>query len=213
MYAQSSSWCPQPLLTSTQKDALARHLNLYFPGLSSVLSFASLSVRPLFLSVYETHILQLAASALRPALKAVILSLLPGLEDETSEDYERIVAALDKLRDTVRNHSDEIADAKTEVGSSHFWQCFFLATITNASRRQGALAYLVRRLPKFRLPQRRASISSQSATSSETLPVEAEAAIAPEPGLLIRCFEECPRIGIVFPTLCPWKLCENPASP
>lgn len=119
------------------------------------------------------------------------MSLLPGLEDESSEDFERIVAALDKLRDTVRNDSDEIADAdaKTEVGSSHFWQCFFLATITNASRRQGALAYLVRRLPKFCLSQRRASISSQLATSSETLPVEAEAAIAPEPGLLIRCFE------------------------
>ena len=185
----SPSRRPPPLLTSTQKDALARDLNLYFPGLSSVLSFASLSVRPLFLSVYETHILQLAASALRPALKAVILSLLPGLEDETSEDFERMVAALDKLRDTVRNDSDEIADAKTEVGSSHFWQCFFLATITNASRRQGALAYLVRRLPKFRISQRRASFTSQSGTPSETLPVEAEAAISPEPGLLIRCFE------------------------
>ncbi|OAF99698.1 uncharacterized protein CC84DRAFT_1156730 [Paraphaeosphaeria sporulosa] len=177
------------LFATIGKDALARDLNLYFPGLSSVLSFASLSVRPLFLSVYENYILKLDASALRPALKAVILSLLPGLEDETSEDFERMTSALDKLRSAVKSHSDEISEARTEAGSSHFWQCFFLATITNASRRQGALAYLVRRLPKFSLPQRRGSVAGESSALSEGLPAEAEAAITPEPGLLIRCFE------------------------
>ncbi|KAF9731537.1 hypothetical protein PMIN06_009588 [Paraphaeosphaeria minitans] len=181
------------LFATIGKDALARDLNLYFPGLSSVLSFASLSVRPLFLSIYESHILKLDASALRPALKAVILSLLPGLEDETSEDFERMLSALDKLRSAVRSHSGEISGARTEAGSSHFWQCFFLATITNASRRQGALAYLVRRLPKFSLPQRRASVAGEVGALSEGLPAEAEAeaeaAITPEPGLLIRCFE------------------------
>ena len=100
-----------------------------------------------------------------------------------------MVSALDKLREAVANESDEIADARTEAASSHFWQCFFLATITNASRRQGALAYLVRRLPKFHLPRRRASVASQAGAPSEGLLVEAEAAISPEPGLLIRCFE------------------------
>ncbi|KAJ4348378.1 uncharacterized protein N0V89_009752 [Didymosphaeria variabile] len=177
------------LFATIGKDALARDLGLYFPGLSSVLSFASLSVRPLFLTVYESHILKLDGSALRPALKAVILSLLPGLEDETSEDFERMVSALDKLREAVRSRSEGVSDAKTEAGSSHFWQCFFLAAITNASRRQGALAYLVRRLPKFSLPQRRASVATDSGALSEGLLVEAEAAITPEPGLLIRCFE------------------------
>ncbi|KAH7137948.1 Dopey, N-terminal-domain-containing protein [Dendryphion nanum] len=158
------------------KEALARDLIIYFPGLAPVLSFASLSVRPLFLSVLEGHILRLEGGALRPALKAVILSLLPGLEDETSEDFERMAAALDKLRETVEPQSDEVSQLKSEGASSHFWQCFFLATITNASRRQGALAFLVRRLPNFRL-------------SSNSLSAEAEAAISPEPGLLIRCFE------------------------
>jgi len=173
-----------------QKDTLARDLNLYFPGLASVLSFASLTVRPLFLSVFENHVLKLDGSALRPALKAIILSLLPGLEDETSEDFERIVSALDKLRDAVRSSVDEITDARTDGASSHFWQCFFLSAITNASRRQGALAYLARRLPKFGLPQRRGSIASVATTATfEGLSVEAEAAISPEPGLLIRCFE------------------------
>ncbi|KAF2641198.1 hypothetical protein P280DRAFT_548946 [Massarina eburnea CBS 473.64] len=171
------------------QDALARDLNLYFPGLASVLSFASLSVRPLFLSVFESHILRLGAAALRPALKAIVLSILPGLEDETSEDFERMVAALDRLRDAVKTQSEEITDVKSEGSSSHFWQCFFLATITNASRRQGALAYLVRRLPKFGVYKGQGSITPDTTISSDSLPAEAEAAISPEPGLLIRCFE------------------------
>jgi hypothetical protein len=171
-----------------QKDALARDLKLYFPGLASVLSFASLSVRPLFLSVFERHILKLDGAALRPALKAIILSLLPGLEDETSEDFERMVSATEKLRNAVQDNSGEISEGKTTSGSSHFWQCFFLAAITNASRRQGALAFLVRRLPKFGRSNRRNS-PSDAAIPSDDLPAEAEAAISPEPGLLIRCFE------------------------
>lgn len=154
-----------------------------------MLSFASLSVRPLFLSIFESHILKLDGAALRPALKAVILSILPGLEDETSEDFERIVSALDKLRDAVKTHTDDITDAKSESSSSHFWQCFFLAIITNSSRRQGALAYLARRLPKFRLSSRRGSMTPDAIASTDSLPAEAEAAVSPEPGLLIRCFE------------------------
>ena len=176
-------------LTGTQRDALARDLNLYFPGLASVLSFASLSVRPLFLTLFEKYILKLDGAALRPPLKAVILCLLPGLEDESSEDFERMVSALDQLRTMVQHHSDEITDAKGENGSSHFWQCFFLAAITNSSRRQGALAYLVRRLPKFGFPNRRGSFANETPPSGESIPAEAEAAISPEPGLLIRCFE------------------------
>ncbi|KAF2008205.1 hypothetical protein P154DRAFT_479752 [Amniculicola lignicola CBS 123094] len=170
-------------------DALSRDLHLYFPGLATVLSFASLSVRPLFLSIFEKYILKIDGAALRPALKAIILSILPGLEDETSEDFERMVAALDKLRESVKVQSSEIADAKNDSGSSHFWQCFFLAAITNASRRQGALAYLIRRLPRFGVSNGRAFSSPGNAISPGSLPIEAEGAISPEPGLLIRCFE------------------------
>ena len=157
-------------------------------------SFASLSVRPLFLSIFENHILKLDAQALRPALKATILALLPGLEDETSEDFERMFSALDKLRKAIEDPSSEVSSGS---GSSHFWQCFFLATITNASRRQGALAFLVRRLPKFGLSRRRSVSPSEPSTPTSRLSAEAEAAISPEPGLLIRCFES----GLLDPQL------------
>jgi hypothetical protein len=172
-----------------QKDALAGDLSIYFPGLASVLSFASLSVRPLFLSLFEGHILKLGGDALRPALKAVILALLPGLEDETSEDFERMVTAMDKLREAVEASPDEVSHVRGSSGSSHFWQCFFLATITNVSRRQGALAFLVRRLPKFGVSRSQDLDSLEASISTTGLAAEAQAAISPEPGLLIRCFE------------------------
>lgn len=188
VYAHTSPVSGWQMLTHAQKDTLARDLNLYFPGLAPVLSFASLSVRPLYLALFEKHILRLDGAALRPALKAIILSLLPGLEDETSEDFEHMVSATEKLRNAVHEDPDEVADSKTASGSSHFWQCFFLATITNASRRQGALAFLVRRLPKFGRPNRR-NAPSDASMPSENPSAEAEAATSPEPGLLIRCFE------------------------
>ena len=170
-----------PPTKPAQKKTLGRDLGLYFPGLAPVLSFASLSVRPLFLSLLEKYILRLDGDALRPALKAIILCLLPGLEDETSEDFERMAHALAKVRNAIRASSD--GDAKEESGVSHFWQCLFLATITNPSRRQGALAFLARRLPKF------ANQSQPGEKTRRVLSKEAEAAISPEPGLLIRSFE------------------------
>ncbi|KAF1929119.1 uncharacterized protein M421DRAFT_146930 [Didymella exigua CBS 183.55] len=172
------------IFSTIGKGPLARDLTLYLPGLATTLSFASLSVRPIFLSIFEDHILKLDGAALRPALKAIVLSLLPGLEDETSEDFERMVSALDKLRRAVQDQTNDMVDAKSNNGhASHFWQCFFLASITNASRRQGALAFLTRRLPKFGLP------APKNGMQSGSLSLEAEAAVHPEPGLLIRCFE------------------------
>lgn len=95
-----------------------------------------------------------------------------------------MVSAMDRLRKAVQDQTNDMADVKSNNGhASHFWQCFFLASITNASRRQGALAFLTRRLPKFGLP------ASTNTTQGASLPLEAEAAVHPEPGLLIRCFE------------------------
>lgn len=186
IYTQSS----QGNCSHFQKSALSRDFHVYFPGLASVLSFASLSVRPAFLSIIETYVLAVDAQALRPALKSIILCLLPGLEDETAEDFERIVQIVDKLRFTISGDDGRRNDGAGDAQDSYFWQCFFLATITNVPRRQGALAYLVRRLPQFATKQRRNSAGTEGGDGepAEALSMAAEAAIAPEPGLLIRCF-------------------------
>jgi hypothetical protein len=127
--------------------------------------------------------LKLDSEHIRPATKSLILSLLPGIEDETSEDFDRAFRILDILR---RSSSRDIEDGSDIQGKDgYFWQCFFLAVITNPSRRQGALAFLTRKLPNF-TPSDGPSGSSQSEDGA--LPMAAQAAINPEPGLLVRCF-------------------------
>lgn len=157
---------------------LSNDLLLYLPGLSSTLSFASLTVRSPFLVLFETHILPLDSATLRPAFKAIILALLPGLEDETSEDFEQTYKLVDGLRDAVRPEG-----AKDE----YFWQCFFLASITGSNRRLGALAYLNRELPK--LGYRKENFPSSINDVPEEAALEsAKVLTSPEGGLLIRCF-------------------------
>lgn len=164
-------------------EALSRELQIYLPGLSSVLSFASLSVRPYFLAIFDNYIVPLDFATIRPALKAIILSLLPGLEDEGSEDFEKVLETLDKFRTRPTEDSKFPAqEMEWEARYSFFWQCFFLATITSTSRRQGALAYLSRKLPRFG-----AKTTHESQQDAAELSAEAQAALSPEPGLLVRC--------------------------
>jgi hypothetical protein len=161
---------------------------LYLPGLAPTLTFASLTVRPLFLSLVEGYIVDLEPWAIRPALKAIILALLPGLEEETSDDFEPTLRTFNKLRDAAGRLETQ---RTSEAGASgqYFWQCLFLASITNPSRRLGVLAYLNRFLPKLGISDRRPSTAGGNDVLD--IPPEmlaaADSVILPEPGLLIRC--------------------------
>lgn len=177
-------------LTNGQRDGLGRDLPLYLPGLSPTLSFASLSVKPALLSLFETFILAVSPVNLRSALKAILLALLPGLEDETSEEFERTFVILNKFRAVVGLEPAQDSGLEDGFRDQFFWQCIFLASITSSSRRQGALSYLTRSLPKLGAPWNPNSASaSPSKKNLAWLPPEIEAVASPEPGLLIRCFD------------------------
>lgn len=173
-----------------QRDGLGRDLPLYLPGLSPTLSFASLSVKPTLLSLFETFILAVSPVHLRSALKAIHLALLPGLEDETSEEFERTYVILNKFRAVVGLEAAQDSGHEDVLRDQFFWQCLFLASITSSSRRQGALSYLTRSLPKLGAPWNTNSASASSRQENAAwLPPEIEAVASPEPGLLIRCFD------------------------
>lgn len=175
------------ILSILGKDALGKSLHIYLPSLLPVPSFASLSVRPLYYAIFEDYIIKLDPSDLRSATKSLILCLLPGIEDETSEDFERALRIIDDLRRTSAQEVEDDREADTKDG--FFWQCFFLAVITNPSRRQGALAYLTRKLPNFS-PLKATSLGAENGDHDHraNLTTAAEAVITPEPGLLMRCF-------------------------
>ena len=158
------------------------------------MSFASLSVKPSLLSIFETFFLTLGPEALRPALKAIVLALLPGLEEETGEEFERTLNILNRLKDVIGQGGKTNTYSLDASGDQYFWQCLFLASITSPSRRQGALAYLVRNLPRLGPAPDTIPASSQpngnSAPSSDVQDLSGaiQAVASPEPGLLVRCF-------------------------
>ncbi|KAK1600247.1 Dopey, N-terminal-domain-containing protein [Colletotrichum navitas] len=169
-------------------DGLSKDLPLYLPGLASTFSFASLSVRSPFLDLLEHHFLDLDPRSLRPAMKSVVLALLPGLEDETSEDFDRTLRLMDSFKAAIRPADSEELDGPHSAGDDFFWQCFFLASITGSSRRAGALAYLVRNLPKLGEPVVHGKSAKNGVQDDEKSAQLATMVTSPEPGLLLRSF-------------------------
>ncbi|KAL2270106.1 hypothetical protein VTJ83DRAFT_2290 [Remersonia thermophila] len=170
------------------KDGLSRDLPLYFPGLASVLSFASLTVRAPFLDLLERYLVDLDPRSLRPAMKSVVLALLPGLEEETSEDFDRTFKLVERFKTAIRPpESDDITEVHSS-GDDFFWQCFFLAAITGHTRRTGALAYLSRALPRLGRPQHPEPSRGEAPSKDDAAGRLAQLVTSPEPGLLIRCF-------------------------
>lgn len=156
-------------------------------------------MKPALLSLFETFILALDPVALRPALKSIVLSLLPGLEEETSEEFERTYGILNRFKDVSGRESGQNANIVDVSRDQYFWQCMFLASITSSSRRQGVLSYLVRNLPNLGstplLDSTPVDSTSVRRNQNESNGVEnarfspaMEAVASPEPGLLIRCF-------------------------
>ncbi|KIX05977.1 uncharacterized protein Z518_03951 [Rhinocladiella mackenziei CBS 650.93] len=167
------------VFTLLGKDGLSRDLSIWLPGVSHTLTFASLSTRPLFLSLYDEHILQLSSNVIRPALRAIILSMLPGIEEENGEDFDRTLNTFNQLRQNFAEDDSE----------EFFWQNLFLASITSVSKRPGALVYLTRQLP--RLGPRQSLPTGQDGEvtdQSEAMGQAIKVVTTPEPGLLVRCF-------------------------
>jgi hypothetical protein len=141
-------------------------------------------VRPEVYDLFQRHVVTLSLTELRPALKALVLALLPALEEETAEDFERAFAIVEAIE---TKYGDDTTEA------SHFgffWQTLFLATITSPTRRQGVLNYLVRRLPRFVVasPQHITDLDDSEPNDAQLLPAKIQSLVYPDPGLLVRCF-------------------------
>ncbi|GAA5982369.1 hypothetical protein JCM11641_006959 [Rhodosporidiobolus odoratus] len=123
------------ILTTIGPENLRCDLPAWSSGLFPFFQYAATSVKPILLNIYERFYLPLQES-LRPATKAFILALLPGLEEETGEWFDKVSALLDRLSGT--------------VSPAFFFQNVWLVLITAPASRIPALNYLARRLPKMK---------------------------------------------------------------
>ena len=131
---------------------MQRDLALWSSGLFPFFEYAATAVKPTVLNLFDTHYLPLQAG-LRPVTKSFILALLPGLEEETGEYYDKVRDSLStvftKTRAFVQVLSllDRLAGT---VSQSFFFQNIWLAILTTPRARGPSLSYLSRRLPQFK---------------------------------------------------------------
>ncbi|OJT08448.1 Protein dopey [Trametes pubescens] len=116
-------------------EGLQRDLALWSSGLFPFFEYASTAVKPTVLNLFDTNYLPLQAG-LRPVMKAFILALLPGLEEETGEYFDKVLGLLDRLAGT--------------ISQSFFFQNIWLVMLTTPPARGTALTYLAKRLPPFK---------------------------------------------------------------
>lgn len=123
-------------------------------------------------------------------MKSIILALLPGLEDDTSEDFDRTLNLVERFKTVIRPPNCRLLSEKHSTGDDFFWQCFFLAAITSGGRRPGALAYMARNLPQLGHPLNIESSSNEKeGTNADRFTADLSSMVtSPEPGLLLRCF-------------------------
>lgn len=122
------------ILATIGQDGLRRDLQVWSTGLFPFFQYAATAVRPIVLGLFEKFYLPLKAE-LRPAIKAFILALLPGLEEETGEHFERVCSLLDRL--------------SSAISLSFFLQNLWLVLITGPGYRIPAINFLSRRMPSL----------------------------------------------------------------
>ncbi|ODV82255.1 uncharacterized protein CANTADRAFT_4274 [Suhomyces tanzawaensis NRRL Y-17324] len=157
----------ESIFKSLSIESFNSELFVWLPGIFPLLSYCSIQVKPQLIKILREDVLaNLSPSNLKVITKPLILSLLPGLDDENSEVFTEIIDLVDefKLR---------LAD------DSHFWQSMFLCIISNPEKRLGALLWCSRRLPV---------LTTIKNNGLNQFSEEAHACLSPEPGLLIRAF-------------------------
>ncbi|ETW86774.1 hypothetical protein HETIRDRAFT_30556 [Heterobasidion irregulare TC 32-1] len=122
------------ILAVVGSEGLKRDMALWASGLFPFLEYAATSVKPTLLNICDTYFLPLQAG-LRPIMKSFILALLPGLEEETGEFFDKVLSLLDRLSGT--------------VSPSFFLQNIWLVMLTTPSARGTSLTFLSRRLPRL----------------------------------------------------------------
>ncbi|CAG8458839.1 9044_t:CDS:10 [Racocetra persica] len=115
-------------------EQLADDLPIYSQGLFQFFQYSAMSVKPQLIELFEQYMFPLK-ERLRPVMKAFIIALLPGLEEEGGEFFDKVLSLLDYLSGIVEK--------------SYFLQSMWLVLITCPTLRTPALSYLSRRMPKI----------------------------------------------------------------
>ncbi|PWN45010.1 hypothetical protein IE81DRAFT_309697 [Ceraceosorus guamensis] len=158
-------------------EGIRRDLAVWSPGLLPFFQSASTSIKPTVLGLFERFYLPLEED-LRPVTRALLLALLPGLEEDTGEFFDRVLRLLDRLQLLVKQ--------------PFFLQNVWLILVSSPSIRLAALNYLSRRLPPLNGPFTQKDVVGRIVKSSGDLAqvghAHASDVVGRDIGLLARAF-------------------------
>eukprot|EP01094_Clydonella_sp_ATCC50884_P023658 TRINITY_DN5731_c0_g2_i1.p1 TRINITY_DN5731_c0_g2~~TRINITY_DN5731_c0_g2_i1.p1 ORF type:complete len:1753 (+),score=537.61 TRINITY_DN5731_c0_g2_i1:137-5395(+) len=126
-------------------ERLARDIGLFCMGIFPLFQHAATQVKPVILKIYEIHFLPLG-SALAPCLSGLIMSLLPGLEEENGEFYDRCRKLLDYI--------------SKKTSSQLFFRALWKCVMVSSTIRLPAISYLTQRLPQHKNEMSKESVTA-----------------------------------------------------
>lgn len=122
------------IFETIEPNQLVRDMPLWSAGVFPFVQHAATHVKPQLLSIIEKYYFRLGHE-LKPCMRGLVIALLPVVEEEGSEYFDKGISMLDQLGKIV-----ELPFLNS---------CIWLVLINNASLRLAALNYLLRRLPKL----------------------------------------------------------------
>lgn len=130
---------------------MSKDLGIYSFGLFPFLQHAQMSLKPMLLTIYADFYAKLDRRVLRPPLFGLILALLPGLDEEGNEFFDRFACSTNRTPNpTFLLRVLGILDSLSrQVGQGYFFECIWLVLVKVSHLRNAALAYLLKRMPKF----------------------------------------------------------------
>ncbi|KAL6945281.1 hypothetical protein ACO0QE_002731 [Hanseniaspora vineae] len=180
-------------------ETLSNQCNIWIPGVLPLMTYATLSVKPQLIEVYEEYILKMNARTLKVLVKPILASLLPGIDEEGSEFQAQVLQLIQTLQEALNN-------------DALFWQSFYLIMIKNKDHRLGGLAWMTKQMPSLNAIPHLATSSDEKNTQKEKnststredvstkeqrkaalelLLPSAKPLVSLEVGLLIRCLVAC----------------------
>ncbi|CAO1631247.1 unnamed protein product [Parajaminaea phylloscopi] len=120
------------ILTLLSSDGLRRDLSVWSPGLLSFFERSNTSTRPVILGLLEDFYLPLGED-LRPITRSFVRGILPGLEEEGAEHFDRTMRLLDGLERC--------------IGADLYWRCFWTTICSSPATGQAGVNFLSKRTP------------------------------------------------------------------
>merc|ERR1712000_242688 len=111
---------------------LSESISIYSMGLFPLFQFAAMTVKPAILQIFETFYLPLGKDLI-PCMTGLLISLLPGLEEEGNEIYDRVLSLINKLE---------------KIDRPMFYHSMWKAAVSSPNVRGAAMIYLDRKFPK-----------------------------------------------------------------